>query len=148
MPELKSIIKEDIRIALRAGDKAKLGALRLVTAAIKQVEVDERRELSDDDLLSILEKMLKQRRESLDHYRKANRSDLADQESYEIGVIQSYMPEPLSTDEITSLIKQTIDDIGASSLRDMGKVMATLKAQIKGRANMRDVSNEVKSRLQ
>jgi len=148
MPELKSIIKEDIRIALRAGDKAKLGTLRLVTAAIKQVEVDERRELSDDDLLSVLEKMLKQRRESLDHYRKANRSDLADQESYEIGVIQSYMPEPLSTDEITSLVKQTIDDIGASSLRDMGKVMATLKAQIKGRANMRDVSNEVKSRLQ
>ena len=112
------------------------------------MEVDERRELSDDDLLSILEKMLKQRRESLDHYRKANRSDLADQESYEIGVIQSYMPEPLSTDEITSLIKQTIDDIGASSLRDMGKVMATLKTQIKGRADMRGVSNEVKSRLQ
>mgnify|MGYP001411750758 CR=1 FL=1 len=148
MPELKSIIKEDIKIALRAGDKAKLGTLRLVTAAIKQVEVDERRELSDDDLLSVLEKMLKQRRESLDHYRKANRSDLADQESYEIGVIQSYMPEPLSTDEITSLVKQTIDDIGASSLRDMGKVMATLKTQIKGRADMRGVSNEVKSRLQ
>ena len=148
MHELKSIIKEDIRIALRASDKAKLGVLRLVTAAIKQVEVDERRELSDDDLLSVLEKMLKQRRESLDHYRKANRSDLADQESYEIGVIQSYMPEPLSTDEITSLVKQTIDDIGASSLRDMGKVMATLKTQIKGRADMRGVSNEVKSRLQ
>ncbi|MBH96912.1 MAG: glutamyl-tRNA amidotransferase [Rhodospirillaceae bacterium] len=148
MHELKSIIKEDIRIALRASDKAKLGVLRLVTAAIKQVEVDERRELTDDDVLSVLERMLKQRRESLDHYRKANRSDLADQESYEIGVIKCYMPEPLSTVEITSLIKQTIDDIGASSLRDMGKVMATLKAQIKGRADMRDVSNEVKSRLQ
>lgn len=145
--DLKSRITEDTKACMRARDKERLGVLRLINAAIKQVEVDTRIELEDDDLLSVLEKMLKQRRESLEQFTKANRIDLATQESFEIEIIQAYLPEPLSDEEIDKLIDQAIATSGAQSMKDMGKVMGVLKPALKGRADMRSVSEKVKQHL-
>jgi uncharacterized protein YqeY len=119
--QLKNRILEDVTAAMRARDKPRLGTLRLVTAAIKQLEVDSRVELDDPGVLTVLEKMLKQRRDSLQQYSDAGRQDLADQESYEIAVIEAYMPEALPTEELDALIDATIAETGASSMRDMGK---------------------------
>ena len=132
---------------MRARDKERLGVLRLIHAAIKQVEVDTRVDLDDDGLLGVLEKMLKQRRESLEQFTKAQRSDLADQESFEIGVIQTYMPEALSEAEVDELITQAISQSSAENMKDMGKVMGILKPALKGRADMRAVSDIIKQRL-
>ena len=145
--QLKNRILEDVTAAMRARDKPRLGTLRLVTAAIKQLEVDSRVELDDPGVLTVLEKMLKQRRDSLQQYSDAGRTDLADQESYEIAVIEAYMPEALPAEELDALIDATIAETGASSMRDMGKVMGLLKPQVQGRADLGAVSSTVKQKL-
>lgn len=144
---LKKRIQEDMKNALRAGEKQLLGVIRLILAAIKQREVDERIELDDTQVLVVLDKMLKERRDSLQQYQAANRQDLADQESFEIDTIQTYLPTPLSPAEIEQLIKNTIKDTAATSMKDMGKVMATLKPLIQGRADAAMVSAKVKELL-
>ncbi len=145
--QLKNRILENVTAAMRARDKPRLGTLRLVTAAIKQLEVDSRVELDDAGVLTVLEKMLKQRRDSLQQYSDAGRKDLADQESYEIAVIEAYMPEALPAEELDALIDATIAETGASSMRDMGKVMGLLKPQVQGRADLGAVSSTVKQKL-
>ena len=144
---LKVRILDDVKTAMRAREKEQLATLRLVTAAIKQKEVDERIELSDEQVLAVLDKMVKQRRESLEQYEKADREDLAVQERYELGVIQVYLPEPLGEDELTDLIQSTIAGLGASSIRDMGAVMNAIRGQVQGRADMKAVSQAVKEQL-
>ena len=144
---LKSRIQDDVKQAMRARDKARLSVLRLITAAIKQKEVDERIELSDGDVLAVLDKMAKQRRESLEQYRKAGRDDLADQEQFELELLGEFMPEPLGEAELERLIQAAIEETGASSMRDMGAVMAALREQVQGRADMKAVSDSVRARL-
>jgi uncharacterized protein YqeY len=144
---LKQRIQEDVTDAMRARDKPRLGTLRLVTAAIKQIEVDSREDLDDAGVLAVLEKMLKQRRDSLQQYSDAGRTDLADQESYEIGIIEAYMPEALPGEELDALIDAVIAETGAGSMRDMGKVMGLLKSQVQGRADLGTVSGKVKQKL-
>ena len=147
MSELKTRISDAVKAAMRAGEKTRLGTLRMMSAAIKQKEVDERRELSDADLLAILDKMVKQRRESLEQYEAAGRNELAAVEHAEIAIIAEFLPQPLSDAEIDALIDQAIHDSGAESVRDMGKVMAQVKPQAQGRADMGAVSARVKARL-
>ena len=142
---LKDRIQDDMKIAMRAKDKQRLGAIRLILAAIKQREVDERIELSDTQVLAVLEKMLKQRRESLAQYQNAGRADLAAQEAFEVELIQSYLPAPLSEAELDALIGQAIATTGAQSVRDMGKVMALIRDQAQGRADLAAVSARVKA---
>jgi hypothetical protein len=144
---LKSRIQDDVKQAMRARDKARLSVLRLITAAIKQREVDERIELSDFEVLAVLDKMAKQRRESLEQYRQAGRDDLADQEQFELELLGEFMPEPLSEAELGRLIQAAIEETGASSMRDMGAVMAALREQVQGRADMKAVSDTVRARL-
>jgi uncharacterized protein YqeY len=144
---LKARIQDDVKNAMRAREREQLGVLRLITAAIKQIEVDERIELNDVQVLAVLGKMVKQRRDSLDQYEKAGREDLAEQERFELGLIQTYLPEPLSADELTALITQTIAQQGAESIRDMGKVMSAVRDQVQGRADMKAVSQAVKDQL-
>lgn len=144
---LKARIQEDMKATMRSGDKPRLGVIRLILAAIKQREVDERIELDDTQILVVLDKMLKQRRESLNIYEQAGRDDLADQETFELGVLQAYLPKPLSAAEIDSLISSAISETGASGIKDMGKVMAILKPQLQGRADMTSVSGRIKAQL-
>ncbi len=144
---LKDRIQDDMKTAMRAKDKERLGAIRLILAAVKQREVDERIELNDSQVLGVLEKMIKQRRESLAQYQSAGRDDLAAQEAFEIELIQSYMPAPLGGAEIDALIANAIAVTGAQSVRDMGKVMALIKEQAQGRADMAAVSARVKARF-
>ena len=147
MSSLKAKIQENIKQAMRDKDKARLSTLRLITAAIKQREVDERIELADADILAILDKMAKQRRESIKLYKEGNRDDLVASENFELEVILSYLPQPLSDSEIDTLISEAIQQLNASSMQDMGKVMGTLKPQIQGRADAGVVSEKVKARL-
>jgi uncharacterized protein YqeY len=142
---LKDRIQDDMKAAMRAKDKQRLGAIRLILAAIKQREVDERIELNDAQTLAVLEKMLKQRRESLAQYQNAGREDLAAQESFEIEIIQAYLPAPFSEADLDALIANAIAVTGAQSVRDMGKVMALIKDQAQGRADMSMVSARVKA---
>jgi uncharacterized protein YqeY len=144
---LKARIQDDVKNAMRSHERDRLGALRLVTAAIKQKEVDERIELSDEQVLAVLDKMVKQRRESLEQYEKAGRADLAEKEQFELDLIQTYLPEPMDADELAALIRTTIEELGASSIRDMGQVMNTLRGQVQGRADMKAVSQAVKDQL-
>jgi uncharacterized protein YqeY len=144
---LKQRIQDDVKAAMKAREKQRLGTLRLITAAIKQREVDERIELNDDQVLAILEKMIKQRRDSIAQYQQAGRDELAAQEQSEIEIIQDYMPEGLSTEEINSLIEEAIASSGASAMKDMGKVMGQLKPKMQGRADMGQVSALVKQKL-
>lgn len=144
---LKSRIQEDVKSAMRAHQREQLATLRLVTAAIKQIEVDERIELNDQQVLAVLDKMVKQRRESLEQYEKAGREDLAVVERFELDLIQTYLPEPLGEDELAALIQSAISESGASSIRDMGSVMNTLRSQVQGRADMKAVSQAVKTQL-
>jgi len=144
---LKDRIQDDMKAAMRAKDKQRLGAIRLILAAIKQREVDERIELNEVQTLAVLEKMIKQRRESLAQYQNAGRADLADQEAFEIELIQAYLPAPLSEAELDALIAHAIAATGAQSVRDMGKVMAAIKDQAQGRADMAAVSARVKARF-
>jgi len=144
---LKAQILEDVKTAMRARDQKRLTALRLITAAIKQIEVDKRIELDDQAVLGVLDKMVKQRRESLGQYEAAGRDDLAAQEKFELELLSVYLPEALSDDEVAALIKQAIADTGASSIRDMGAVMNKLRGEVQGRADMKAVSNSVKEQL-
>ncbi|QBR84659.1 GatB/YqeY domain-containing protein [Legionella israelensis] len=144
---IKEQITNDLKDAMRAKDKKKLEALRLITAAIKQIEVDERIEVDDDRLLSILDKMAKQRRESIEQFEKAGREDLVDQEQYELDVISNYLPEPLTEEEIRQLIDETMQQLDAKTMTDMGKVMAQLKPKLQGRADMSEVSKIIRAKL-
>ena len=144
---LKGQITEDVKSAMKAGDKDRLKVLRLVTAAIKQVEVDERKELDDAAVLAILNKMVKQRRDSIDQYQKGGRQDLADIEASEITVIETYLPEQLSDDELDALVDAAISETGAETIRDMGKVMGVIKSRAAGQADMGAVGAKVKARL-
>ncbi|KZC34968.1 MULTISPECIES: GatB/YqeY domain-containing protein [Rhodanobacter] len=144
---LKQQITEDMKTAMRSGDKHRLGVIRLMLAAIKQREVDERIELDDTQVLSVLEKMLKQRKDSVSQYAAAGREDLADVERAEMVVIEGYLPAKLGDEEIDALITAAIAATGASSPRDMGKVVAAVKEKAAGRADMGVVSGRIKARL-
>ncbi|MGO4700848.1 GatB/YqeY domain-containing protein [Dyella sp. 2RAB6] len=144
---LKQQLTEDMKTAMRGGDKARLAVIRLMLAAVKQREVDERIELDDLQTLEVLEKMLKQRRDSITQYDAAQRQDLADVERAEVSVIEAYLPAKLGEAEIDELVAAAIAATGASSMRDMGKVVAAVKEQAAGRADMAVVSARVKARL-
>ena len=144
---LKTQIQDDVKDAMRARDRERIGALRLVSAAIKQIEVDTREELDDAGVLAVLDKMSKQRRESLEQYEKAGREDLAAQERFELEVLAAYLPEPLSDAEIEALVDEAIHRTGAAGMQDMGKVMVQLKPQVQGRADMKALSGLVRERL-
>ncbi|HHJ39130.1 MAG TPA: GatB/YqeY domain-containing protein [Methylothermaceae bacterium] len=144
---LKEQIQQDMKAAMKSGDKARLGTIRLILAAIKQREVDERIELDDAQVIAVLDKMAKQRRESITQYQAANRNDLAQKEQAELEIILSYLPQPLEDSEIEALVQSAIEESGANSLKEMGKVMALLKPKIQGRADMGQVSAKVKAIL-
>ena len=140
-------LKDAQKDAMRAKDKLRLGTIRMVMAAVKQREVDERIELNDDDVLAILTKMVKQRKDSKAQYEDAGRPELAETEAAEIKIIEAFLPKPLSEEEVTSLIANAISASGAAGMQDMGKVMAELKPQITGRADMGKVSGLVRAQL-
>lgn len=144
---LKQQISDAMKAAMKGGDKARLGVIRLVMAAIKQREVDERIELDDSQVLAVLDKMVKQRRDSIEQYTAAGREELAAQEAAEIAVIQGFLPAALSEEEILAIIDAAIRESGAESVRDMGKVMALVKPQVQGRADVGQVSGLVKQKL-
>ena len=144
---LKVKINEDMKSAMRSKDSARLGAIRLLQSALKQKEVDERINLNDSDVLTIIEKMLKQRRDSIDAFKKADRQDLVEKEEFEVSVLMQYMPEPLKEAEIVNIIDQAIKNLSASSMKDMGAVMSAVKLELSGKANMADVSQKIKSKL-
>ncbi len=145
---LKDQIQQDMKDAMRAKDKARLATIRLILAAIKQREVDERIELDDTQVIAVLDKMSKQRRESISQFEQAGRDDLIAQENAELEIIQPYLPEALGEDELNALIEAAMQATGASTIKDMGKVMGQLKPKIQGRADMGAVSALIKSRLQ
>jgi hypothetical protein len=144
---LRAQVSDDMKAAMRAKDSARLNAIRLLLAAMKQREVDERIELSDGQVIEVIEKMLKQRRDSISQYEAANRQDLADAEKFEVGVLQTYLPQPLSDAEVAALLDAAITEAGAEGVKDMGKVMALVKPQIIGRADVGKVSGLIKARL-
>ncbi|WP_421187381.1 GatB/YqeY domain-containing protein [Aeromonas enteropelogenes] len=144
---LKDQLKDQQKLAMLAKDKQRLGAIRLLMAEIKQREVDTRVELTDEDILAVVTKMVKQRRDAISQFEAAGRQDLADKESAEIVVLQEFLPQQLTTDEISALIEQAIAQSGAAVMADMGKVMAVLKPNIQGRADIGAVSTQVKTRL-
>ncbi len=144
---LKQKITDDMKSAMRARDKQRLGAIRLIQAAIKQREIDERISLDDAQVILVLDKMLKQRRDSLAQYEKAERQDLAKQEAFEIELIQTYMPQPLSETELAELIETAITETSATSIKELGKVMGYIKPKVQGRADMRALSANLKKRL-
>ena len=144
---LKARINDDVKAAMRAGDAARRDALRLLLAAVKQREVDERRELTDADVVSVIDRMIKQRRESIAQFEKGGRQDLAQKEQFELGLLQGYMPQAVSDAEIATAVAEAISATGAKALADMGKVMAALKAKLAGRADMSKVSALVKGKL-
>jgi len=144
---LKAKINEDMKAAMRDKDAPRLGAVRLLLAVMKQKEVDERIELSDTDVVSIIDKMIKQRRDSIAQFEKGGRQDLADIEKFEIGVLQAYMPQALSEAEVEAAVAEAVQTTGARAMADMGKVMAVLKPKLAGRADMGKVSALVKAKL-
>ena len=144
---LKARITDDMKDAMRAKDAARLSAIRMLLAAIKQREVDERTTLDDAQVIAVIEKMVKQRRESVAQFEQGGRADLAEKEEREIAVLQGYLPEPLSETELDAIIREAIAQSGASSMKDMGKVMAAVKAQAAGRADMGAVSARIKAAL-
>lgn len=144
---LKARISEDMKNAMRAKDSARLGAIRLLQSAIKQREVDERIELTDGQVIEAIEKMLKQRRDSITAYESANRLDLADVEKFEVAVLQEYLPQAFTEDEVSAIIEQVVLDTGAAGIKDMSKVMAAVKPLVVGRADMAKISGLIKTRL-
>jgi uncharacterized protein len=144
---LKARITDDMKTAMRAKDAQRLSAIRLLLAAIKQREVDERKDMSDPDVISVIEKMIKQRRDSIEQFQKGGRQDLVDVEQFELAVLQGYLPQALSDAEVVAAIAAAIQSSGAKGIADMGKVMAVLRAQLAGRADMGKVSALVKSKL-
>ena len=147
MSSLKNQVTEDMKSAMKAGEKDRLKVVRLILAAIKQVEIDKRIELDDAAVLAVLDKMVKQRRDSVEQFEKGNREDLAAIERAEIEVLDTYLPEQLSADELAAMVDEVIAATGAESMRDMGKVMGQIKAKAAGRADMGAVSATVKERL-
>lgn len=145
MDALNERIREDMKAAMKSGQKVRLGVIRMILAAIKQVEVDERIELNDERVIVVLDKMLKQRRESIKQFRDANRNDLAEIEEAEVLVIQDFLPQPLSDAEIDGMVADAIAEVGATSVKDMGGVMALLKPKMQGRADMANVSARIKA---
>ena len=144
---LKQRINDDVKQAMRAGDKSRLKTLRMITAAIKQREIDERVELDEAQVLAVVEKMIKQRRESAEQYRAGDRPELAEIEEAEIAILDDYLPEPLSEEELGRVIDEAIAEVGASSMADMGQVMGLIKGRVQGRADMGKVSAQVRGRL-
>lgn len=144
---LKTIVQADIAAAMRLRDKRRLGALRLLTAAIKQREVDERTEMTDADVLAVIDRMLKQRRESLAQYTQAGRADLADQESFEIRLLEAYLPPALDDAALDAAVAEAMARTGATGPQDMSKVMSLLREPLRGRANMAEVSRRVRAAL-
>jgi len=144
---LKDQIQDAMKTAMKSGDKERLAVIRLIMSAMKQVEVDERTELDDNRVLGILDKMVKQRRESISQFNAGGRQDLAEKEQAEIGIISDFLPQALSDAEIESIINKAISETGAASMKDMGKVMGIVKPQITGRADMGAVSGKIKSLL-
>ena len=144
---LKAQLQQHLKDAMRAKAKERLATLRLITAAIKQREVDERIELDDAQILAVLDKMVKQRRESINQFSKADRQDLIAKEEAEIAVIQDFLPQPLSDSEVDAIVAQALTDSGASSMADLGKVMALIKPQVQGRADMGKISGKIKAAL-
>ena len=144
---LKDQITEDMKTAMRAKDSVRLGTIRLLQSAIKQREVDERIELNDGDVIAVIEKMLKQRRDSIAAFESANRTDLADIEKFEVTVLQGYLPQQLTEDEIKAILDQVVADTGAEGVKDMGKVMAAIKPLVAGKAEMGKISGLIKARL-
>ncbi len=144
---LKARISDDMKTAMRAKDSARLGAIRLLQAAIKQREVDERIELNDTDVIAAIEKMLKQRRDSITAYESANRTDLANVEKFEVSVLQTYLPQQLTEEEVLSILEQVVADTGVAGIKDMSKVMAAIKPLVVGRADMGKISGLIKTRL-
>lgn len=147
MSDLQKQIQDAVIRAMKSGEKERLKIIRLMTSAMKQIEVDERIELDDARIIAILDKMVKQRRESISQFKTAGRDDLVKQESFEIDIIQEFLPQALSEDEIDTIVKQAIEQTAASSIKDMGKVMGLVKPQIIGRADMGEVSGRIKSTL-
>ena len=147
MATLKERITDDMKAAMRSGEKERLGVIRMITSAIKQREVDERITLDDSQVLSVLEKMIKQRKESLEQFKAGNRQDLADKESAEITLLQGYMPAQLSGAELDALINDAVASTGAASIKDMGKVMGLIKTKAQGRADMGAVGAKIKAKL-
>jgi len=144
---LKAQISEDMKTAMRAKDSARLGTIRLLQSAIKQREVDERIELNDDDVIVVIEKMLKQRRDSIAAYESANRQDLADVEKFEVTVLQTYLPQQLTETELADILEKVVVETGAAGIKDMSKVMAAIKPLVVGRADMGKISGLIKTRL-
>ena len=144
---LKARITDDMKTAMRANDARRLSAIRLLLAAIKQREVDERTDMSDADVIAVIEKMMKQRRDSIEQFQKGGRQDLVDVEQFELSVLQAYMPQPLSGAEVEAAVAGAIGASGAKGMADMGKVMAVLKPQLAGRVDMGKVSAMVKAKL-
>ncbi len=147
MSNLKAKLTDDMKAAMRSGDKSRLLTIRLILAAVKQQEVDTREEQSDEDIITSLTKMQKQRRESISHFEKAGRQDLVEKEEQELVVLSEYLPAALSEDEIDKLITDAMSESGAASIKDMGKVMGILKPQLAGRADMSAVSAKIKAAL-
>ena len=144
---LKERITEDMKTAMRAGEKERLGTIRLVLAAVKQIEVDERITLDESRMLSVLEKMVKQRKESIAQFESGGRADLVAKEAAELAVIQGYLPAPLSESDLDALIAEAIASTGAASIKDMGKVMGVVKSKAAGRADMAAVGARIKQKL-
>ena len=144
---LKQQITEDMKTAMRAKDSVRLGAIRLLLAAIKQREVDERIELNDSDVISVIEKMLKQRRDSITAFESANRTDLADIEKFEVTVLQAYLPQQLTEDEVKAILEKVVVESGAAGMKDMGAVMAAIKPLVAGKADMGKISALIKALL-
>ena len=144
---MKSSLMDDIKTALKAGDKKRVGALRLIAAAIKQKEVDSRTELDEAGFTAVLEKMAKQRKESIKQYAQADRKDLLEQEEYELEIIEAYLPEQLSDAELNDLVDQVIQESGASSPKEIGKVMGLIKQSAAGRVDMGKASQKIKQKL-
>ena len=144
---LKTRINDDVKTAMRSKDKQRLGTLRLLTAAIKQIEVDQRIELDDDNIVAIIEKMLKQRKDSIEQFEKAGRNELAEIEIKEVAILKEFMPEQLSDAEVETLIDEAIAATGAEAMKDMGKVMGILKPKLAGKADMGAVSGKIKAKL-
>ncbi|MGB2130473.1 MAG: GatB/YqeY domain-containing protein [Marinobacterium sp.] len=147
MSDLKATLTEQMKDAMRAKDKDRLGTIRLMLAEIKRIEVDERIELDDARILIVLDKMVKQRRDSITQYEAAERPELAEKEQQELEVIKTFLPQPLSDAEITQIVDDAIAESGASSMQDMGKVMAIVKPQVQGRADIGQISGLVKQKL-
>jgi len=147
MSDLNKQIQAAVISAMKAGEKQRLAVIRLITSSIKQIEVDERIELDDARIIAVLDKMVKQRRESIAQFKKAARDDLIEQESLEIDIIQEFLPQALSEEEIDNIVNDAIEKTSASSIKDMGKVMGLVKPQIIGRADMGEISGRIKSLL-